>query len=412
MAEDIHKINVRSPFFITATGEGAPDTPETPSDPIDNPTVPEEYIQPETLTQNVICGETIKVGEDVGGRQYLLNVGTATGTININYTVNIPVSITAFWNQTVPDFQNTGYVGNNLYEQDLLDAGISAGNMSLGSGTQSGTVTINKTASTPETVAILVSAPLKTDDYQLTFGCPTAPSVPTSTLPTPGTQSSGTLFDVVPAFFIHTLNNVKASLRVNDVLVNSNLDSGRYYAFTDHSSVGPFGINIGHETFTINNGVRTETTPTTHLAKSTYFNQNINKIEFSFEKISSGQFATATISYQKGGIVFEDSSNSYRYIVDKSTDLSKFGIKYGGGSKGGFIGDDSIISTRQLYGSPINGATRKIIYYYRNDPSSSAGLDHPRKPTFADDFTKGTYVSEVTLGVESVGSLFGLRLHN
>ena len=43
----------------------------------------------------------------------------------------------------------------------LLDAGISAGNMSLGSGTQSGTVTINKTAATPETVAILVSAPLK-----------------------------------------------------------------------------------------------------------------------------------------------------------------------------------------------------------------------------------------------------------
>ena len=411
MPEDIQKVNVRSPFFITATGEGAPEDPATPSDPITDPTTPTEYVQPETLTQNIICGETIKVGEDVGGRQYLLNVGTATGNINISYTVNIPISIIAYWNQTVPDFRNTGYVGNNLYEQDLLDAGISAGNMNLGSGTQSGTVTINKTAATPETVAILVSAPLKTDDYQLTFGCPTAPAVPTSTLPTPGVQSSGTLFDVVPAFYISLLNNVKASLRVNDVLVDSNLEMDRYYAFTDHSSVGPFGVGIGYETFGINNGVRTENTPTTHLAKSTYFNQNINKIEFTFEQIASGQPTVATMHYQKGGIVFDGSSNIYRYITDNSTDLNKFGIKYGGGSKGGFIGDDSIISTRHLYGTPSNGS-RKIIFYYRNDPSSSAGLDHPRKPTYASDYTKGTYISEINSGVESVGSLFGLRLHN
>jgi hypothetical protein len=411
MPEDIQKVNVRSPFFITATGEGAPEDPATPSDPITDPTTPTEYVQPETLTQNIICGETIKVGEDVGGKRYLLNVGTATGNINISYTVNIPISIIAYWNQTVPDFQNTGYVGNNLYEQDLLDAGISAGNMNLGSGTQSGTVTINKTAATPETVAILVSAPLKTDDYQLTFGCPTAPAVPTSTLPTPGVQSSGTLFDVVPAFYINVLGNVKASLRVNDVLVNSNLESNRYYAFTDHSSVGPFGIGIGYETYTENNGVRTENTPTTHLAKSTYFNQNINKIEFTFEQIASGQPTVATMHYQKGGIVFDGPSNIYRYITDNSTDLNKFGIKYGGGSKGGFIGDDSIISTRQLYGTPPSGS-RKMIFYYRNDPSSSAGLDHPRKPTYADDYTKGTYVSEINSGVESVGSLFGLRLHN
>lgn len=412
MAEDIHKINVRSPFFITATGEGAPTTPSAPSDPIADPVVPAEYVQPATLTQEVICGETIKVGEDVGGRQYVLNVGTATGNISINYSVDIPISITAFWNQTVPDFQNTGYVGNNIYQQDLLDAGISSGNMSLGSGTQTGTVTINKTAATPETVAILVSAPLKTDNYQLTFGCPTAPAVPTSTLPSPGSQSNGILFDVVPAFYINVLDNVKASLRVNDVLVNSNLDANRYYAFTNHSSVGPFGIGIGYETFTVNNGVRTETTPTTHLAKSTYFNQNINKIEFTFERISSGQQVAATIHYQKGGIVFDNSGSIYRYIVDKSTDLSKFNIKYGGGSKGGFIGDDSIISTRQLYGSPSQGGSRKIIFYYRNDPSSSAGLDHPRKPTYASDYTKGTYISEINSGVESVGSLFGLRLHN
>jgi len=411
MAEDIHKINVRSPFFITATGEGAPTTPSAPSDPIADPVVPAEYVQPATLTQEVICGETIKVGEDVGGRQYVLNVGTATGNISINYSVDIPISITAFWNQTVPDIQNTGYVGNNIYQQDLLDAGISSGNMSLGSGTQTGTVTINKTAATPETVAILVSAPLKTDNYQLTFGCPTAPAVPVSTLPSPGSQSNGILFDVVPAFYISVLNNVKASLRVNDVLVNSNLEMARYYAFTNHSSVGPFGIGLGYEKFTINNGVRTETTPTTHLAKSTYFNQNINKIEFTFERIASGQGVTSTIHYQKGGIVFDNSRNIYRYIVDKSTDLSTFNIKYGGGSKGGFIGDDSIISTHSIYGSPDKG-TRKIIYYYRNDPSSSAGLDHPRKPTYANDFTKGTYVSEINSGVESVGSLFGLRLHN
>ena len=61
------------PFFYHSYRRGVRQIHlKTPSDPIDNPTVPEEYVQPETLTQNVICGETIKVGEDVGGRQYLL----------------------------------------------------------------------------------------------------------------------------------------------------------------------------------------------------------------------------------------------------------------------------------------------------------------------------------------------------
>ena len=411
MPEDIQKINVRSPFFINATDEGAPEDPPTASDPIDNPTTPTEYVQPETLTQKVICGETIKVGEDVGGRQYLLNVGTATGTININYTVNIPVSITAFWNQTVPDFQNTGYVGNNVYEQDLLDAGISAGNMSLGSGTQSGTVTINKTAATPETVAVLVSAPLKTDDYELTFGCPTAPASPSPTLPVSPSQSNGTLFEVVPAFFLNQ-QNCNVALRVNDVLISSNIASGQYHTFSDNSSVGPFGIGVSYETFTENNGIVTEQTPTTYYSKTTYFNQNVNKIEFTFTPLNVYIPVLATLHYQKGGIVYDSSQSKLRYIRDRSTDLNKFGITYGGGSKFNSIGNSSIQSFRQVYGTPSGSVPRSLVFYFRDDPATSAGLDHPRKPTYADDFTKGTFISEVKLGVETVASIFSLRTHN
>jgi hypothetical protein len=55
MAEEIEKMNIRNPFFITATGEGAPDLPDAVEDPVDDPDVPAIYVQPETLTQNVVC---------------------------------------------------------------------------------------------------------------------------------------------------------------------------------------------------------------------------------------------------------------------------------------------------------------------------------------------------------------------
>ena len=199
------KINVRSPFFITANNEGAPPLPATSSDPVSNPTVPVEYVEPTTFTETVQCGQNVKIGEDVGSRIYKLNVGSATGIVTIDYTVNVPVSITGYFNTTVPSTIATDFVGSDAYQQQLLDAGIASGGMSLTSGgVATGSVTVNKTTASPETVEILVFAPLKTFDYQLTFNCPTPPSISAPTGDLPAIPSHSNFVENIPAFCADT----------------------------------------------------------------------------------------------------------------------------------------------------------------------------------------------------------------
>lgn len=408
MAEDIHKINVRSPFFVSATGEGAPDVPAAADDPIDDPTPQPDYVQPETLTQTVLCGETINVGEDIGGRIYNLDVGAATGNITINYTVNVPVSITGYWDVTAPSFSSTAYVGNDDFEQELLDAGISAGSMNLGSGVQTGTVTINKTGATPETVTILVSAPLPTDDYSLTFNCPAAPSVTAPTLPDPPSLTNATLVDVVPAFYMQFVDNANIEMRVNDVLIqhqSSNyIDTNRYYAFSDFNSVGSYAIGKAYETFTVTNSVRTETTPTTYLAKSSNFNTDVNKIEFTIRPISPQISANVYVNYQKGGIVYDDRTASFRYILYSQSELNYFNIVRG------FLGNSAIHAFNGYYVSTLN-TTVKLQFYYRETPLIQSGLDHPRRPALNQaTYIQGRCFSVIREGVEEIAILPATRI--
>ena len=123
----VEKINIRSPFFITADSEGAPDlstdcpvdlseTPVDISDPTNSAGIPEEYQQPDAKTETVECGTTVNIGTDVGVTRYNIEVGSVTGDVDIDYTVNVPISITGFWDVTVPDFSSTGYVGNDDFE--------------------------------------------------------------------------------------------------------------------------------------------------------------------------------------------------------------------------------------------------------------------------------------------------------
>ena len=403
MAEDTQKINVRSPFFVTATGEGAPDIPDAVDDPIDDPTPQPDYPADQDdvgpLTQTVLCGETINVGEDVGGRIYTLQVGAATGNVTIDYTVNVPVSITGYWDTTTPDFSSTGYVGNDDFEQELLDAGISAGSMNLGSGVQTGTVTINKTAATPETVNVLVSAPLPTDDYSLTFNCPSAPSVTAPTLPDPPSLTNATLVDVVPAFYAQYVSNANIEMRVNDVLIQHQstnyIDTDRYYAFSDFNSVGSYAIGSSYETRTVVNSVETQTTPTTYLAKSTYFNTDVNKIEFTITPISKQQYATVYLHHQKGGIVYDDRTSSFRYIKYTQSELNYFNIVRG------FVGN-SAIQSFSGYNITTFSTPVKLEFYYRETPLNQSGLDHPRRPTSQSSFTQGRCFGEIREGVEEI----------
>mgnify|MGYP003108686309 FL=1 len=410
MPEDIQKINVRSPFYITVVDEGAPDEPATADDPIDDPTPPADTVQPDTLTQEVLCGETVKVGEDIGGKIYNLKVGAATGTVTINYTVNIPISITATWNTTVPNFSTSGYVGNSDFEQELLDSGITSGNMNLASGVQTGSVTINKTAASPETVSVLVSAPLPTDDYQLTFNCPSAPSVSPGTLPSSPTVTKGTLIDVVPAFYLANARNAYLKLTVNGTQVvnvgGSYIFPDTYYAFTDFNTVGNYAIGHIFENSSVSGGVTTQLTPTQHLAKSTYFNTDVNVIEIEIiHKQNTKSFAIADLYYNKGGIVYDDRTSSFRYILFTKNEANYFKIYPG-------VLGNSTISKGQFYRSGITPAqgSQKFIFYYRHTPTNEEGLDHPRRPLYNVYYAQGRCFSSILDGVDTIHRVNTLQL--
>ena len=339
------KINVRSPFFITANNEGAPPLPATSSDPVSNPTVPVEYVEPTTFTETVQCGQNVKIGEDVGSRIYKLNVGSATGIVTIDYTVNVPVSITGYFNTTVPSTIATDFVGSDAYQQQLLDAGIASGGMSLTSGgVATGSVTVNKTTASPETVEILVFAPLKTFDYQLTFNCPTPPSISAPTGDLPAIPSHSNFVENIPAFFVQIPfqargNAADLQLFVGNQLVQNITTSG-WYVFTDfptaqsNFNVHP-AIKTRESSGTLNfstgaNGcIASYTTPTTYISQSTYFTQGVNNIAFKYTPKITDFFKPpdyhykrfATIQYVKTGLFYDHRNSVFRYPIFSRSDM-------------------------------------------------------------------------------------------
>lgn len=401
------KINIRNPFFISADGEGAPELPATASDPVDDPEVPDLYVAPSQVTESVICGQEVNIGEDVGGKIYTLDVGTATGNVTVNYTVNVPISITGYWDTTTPNFSSTGYIGNDIYEQELLDAGISSGNMSLGSGVQTGTVTINKTAATPETVNVLVSAPLRTDDYQLTFNCPSAPAIAAPAGNVPSTIPSTTgFFEQIPAFFIelHSTDLFNLQLRVNNTLVQ-NITSSGVYVFTDYDGVADsFGIRrelakIGASdqgyTQGLNGCVSSWTTPTTYFAQSDYFTTNTNRIEFIVTPKAGGKFpsnfwnSSPKIRYVKSGLFYDNVDSLWRYPLHSTIDAGGFQWKAKYQLANTQNDDTTFISapvSLPITASPYRndsffnyGYPNKISFEFHWKSTSLAGLDNPTR---------------------------------
>jgi hypothetical protein len=401
------KINIRNPFFITADGEGAPNLPATSSDPVSDPTVPADYVEPSQATQPVICGEEVNIGEDVGGKIYTLDVGTATGNVTINYTVNVPISIIGFWNTTVPTFSNTGYIGNNIYQQDLLDAGISSDNMALGSGIQTGTVTVNKTSASPSTVSFLVSAPLRTDDYKLTFNCPSAPAIAAPAGNVPSTIPSTTgFFEQIPAFLIELAsdNQTDVQLRVNGNLVQNITTSG-WYVFSDYDGVSSsFGIKrelaktgtsgLGY-TQGLNGCVSAWSTPTTFFGQSDYFTTDTNLIQLIYTPKAGGAFSQSSYKqspsfrYIKSGLFYDTVNSIWRYPIHSSQDSK--GFQWGSQYSQLNVQNDDKTFISEPQGVPFTqspyindgfdnyGLPNKVTFELHWRSSSPAGLDNPTR---------------------------------
>tara|TARA_R100000951_G_scaffold115977_1_gene125965 strand:+ start:56 stop:1390 length:1335 start_codon:yes stop_codon:yes gene_type:complete len=411
------KINVRSPFFITVTDEGAPDlsvdcpvdvsaTPIEIPDPTNDPTPQPEYVQPNNLTEQVYCGDTVNIGEDVGVKSYNLNVGTVTGTVTVDYRVNVPISIVGFWNQTVPDFRNTGYVGNSDFEQDLLDAGISAGSMNLASGEQTGTLTITKSAAEPQNVVFVVSAPLPTDDYSLTFNCPAAPAIiadpapPVSqVLPDPTHER---IIENIPAFGIgRKLQGTSVKLEVNGTLVSSDLADGRVHYFSDYNPTTELGMGDGETEMSDKIGLG-EYTDAVRYDKSTYFRDGVNEIALTIDPKGSANGGVYKFKFFRTGLFYANSQWNYaepRSSIQISNEVGFFptGVNNVNFYKYEIQDTYSIRDRRKK--PPF-----KIKFYYQTDsveglviPSQYSGLSLSNPPanvrggSFNHEFDAGNY---------------------
>lgn len=139
--------------------------------PVPPPTATTEYI-------SANCGDTKSAGEFAGSKIYTLNVGTNTGDITVNFSGgNVPNKFTLGWNGST---DSTDYVGLNAYDSNLLDAGVSAGDIDTSDpSNKSGSLVVNKTSSDPQTATLTVQSPLLNDNFTVGFTCPEgAPAAP------------------------------------------------------------------------------------------------------------------------------------------------------------------------------------------------------------------------------------------
>jgi hypothetical protein len=410
------KINVRSPFFITVTDEGAPDlsvdcpvdVSATPIDiptPTNDPTPQPEYVQPDQLTEYVYCGDTVNIGEDVGVKTYVLEVGKVTGNVTVDYRVNVPVTIVALWNAPIPGLQMTGYVGNSDFEQDLIDAGIS-NTSGLASGEQTGTITINKTAETPETVEIVVGAPIPTDDYSLTFNCPAAPAIVADPVP-PVSQvlsdpSHERLIENIPAFGIGTkLQGTTVKLEVNGTLVSSDLADGRVHFFSDYNPTTELGMGDGETEMSDKIGLG-EYTDAVRYDKSTYFRDGVNEIALTIDPKGSANGGVYKFKFFRTGLFYANSQWNYaepRSSIQISNDVGFFPTGVNNVNFYKYEIQD-VYSIRDRRKKP----PFKIKFYYQTDsveglviPNEYAGLSLSNPPanvrggSFNHQFDAGNY---------------------
>jgi hypothetical protein len=131
-------------------------------------------IEPQTLQIN--CGDTVNVGNDVGVVTYQVNT-PETGVFSVDISGSeVPAKFTLKWNGNEA---TTNYIGLDIYDQDLLDAGIPIGEIATGdpSTKASNSVQITKATQNPELVELIVNAPLVNDSYSLDFNCPVSPPV-------------------------------------------------------------------------------------------------------------------------------------------------------------------------------------------------------------------------------------------
>ena len=147
----------------------------------------QEIPQPTTNTDiSVACGDIFNQANFNGIINYNLLVGDKIGDVTITFqdTVyspsEIPIKFTLEWDGNTA---TTGYIGDDSYDVQLQANGVSPSDINTSSPTNktSGTtLTINKTAATPNEVTLKAQAVLMNDSYTFQLDCPDVETVETT----------------------------------------------------------------------------------------------------------------------------------------------------------------------------------------------------------------------------------------
>ena len=362
MAEEdkLYKMNVRSPFYVVATAEGAPsaiatdflfsedvdfsDQPDSNGEYTDDnlPDQPDEYVPPPTDTKTVTTGETIRVSSDIGIRTYKITDSTnKTGDFTIDYTANVPIKIEVSSTGDTTNTYSNKYYGNNFYEDAMVDAGVSASDLDqLTDGdSASGTLTFTKNNGSG-TMEVKVYTVLETDDFTLTFNAPAvvpqdSPEggpIPASytTLPaSPGDDAydgSGRYkieFNVLGIWFAEDFNkdrtdkNSILDVYINGTQVAANVPYYKNIIVSDATTVtDPVWYTRPGFTST---GVSGERLTPTYVSRSTYMKVGYNDVRIRVNPDFDGRVYIARMGvYHSGGAwrYTEPSDQKYRRPIE------------------------------------------------------------------------------------------------
>lgn len=163
----MRKIFTRSPFYLSVKEEYIepeiiiPDEGDPIPEPEEDPTEPEND-PPTQSSQNISfgCNATQTQNGFVGTSVYSKDYDFLLADIATSYTVSgTPAKFTFTWDSTVV---TTGYVGSDVYDDQLIAAGVQLSEINTTAGTEpvTGILEISKTTEQPKIVTLTIHTPL------------------------------------------------------------------------------------------------------------------------------------------------------------------------------------------------------------------------------------------------------------